>query len=129
MHGLGPRCVMQWLVLLIAVVGAKALACAPGYYGSPCQLCPLGKFAALPGAAACEPCPIGTSAPNMGMKGCVDCVQGTFAAEIATIRCDICPLGRYSAAPGASSCAECPAGRFAGTQQMYFQTPVADGVL
>ena len=106
-------------------VQAKHTTCAVGWhwnaYSKACEVCPAGKFQALPGALECEacpqgrynllqgqmeckpnPCPAGTEPTH---TGCAECEPGSAAAkgDAECHKCDIME-GQYSYAGGMSEC-------------------------
>lgn len=83
-------------------------------------LCPIGTFAADPGAAICTDCPTGSYAENEGSVLCTMCEPGYFLPiEKATSRnqCRRCTKGTRSAA-GAGQCILCPPGQYGDKEAM-----------
>lgn len=106
----------------------RSVACAPCYPGAFCdppnplpQLCPIGTYNALSGAAStsissCLSCPTGETMVSAGASKC--CKPGQYLAPQAT-SCDMCPSGRFSALAKVGtpedSCTACPPGKYGGT--------------
>ena len=83
-------------------------------------LCPIGTFAADPGAAICTDCPTGSYAENEGSVLCTMCEPGYFLPiEKATSRdqCRRCTKGTRSAA-GAGQGILCPPGQYGDKEAM-----------
>jgi hypothetical protein len=95
--------------------GSKAGVCAQCGEGTfsngsaPCEPCPAGTFAPLPGLARCVACGAGEVSLG-GDSQCVFCPSGTVANQVRT-HCDRCPRGSWSLS-GDAACRLCAPGTF-----------------